>query len=295
MSKFKQILLLLAVACSIGGCGTYVPFMEEMTDQPEGKLEAGGALEKNIKIQVYCELKAAVLAVTTPGDPHYLGLFRKGVLSAALPDDWGVELTLTLQVEENSSLNPSAVLSTFSPASFTLGLNGTVSSTATRVDTFTSFYLVKDLRTPLGKTDQCLYDQQSFERRDFVAPGSSLLIRSDLRLLEWLYGALHVEGSYKSQESDPEKKGDIYSHDIKFVVVTSGSANPAWKLTRVSTNQSGASLLGAGRTRSHDLLMTFGPTKKEGKDRVPSAAATNSHLASQIGIAVSNGIRSLPP
>lgn len=294
MSKVSRALLFLTMMTPIGGCGTYVPYMSEIIDAPEGLLEAGGALEKNIKLQVYCELKAAVLAVTTPGSPYYMAIFRKGLYSPALPDDWGVELTLTLQVEESSSVNPSAIWNA-SPPTFAVGASATASSTATRIDKFTSFFLVGDLRIDLGKTDRCFYDENTHERRDFSAPGSSLLIRSDLRMREWLYGALHVEGNYKSEQDDPSKKGDIYSYDMKFAVVTSGTANPSWKLVRVSTNQSGPSLLQASRSRTHDLLMTFGPTEKPkgGGTRTLTTAASNSHLASEIGTAVANNLRSL--
>lgn len=290
MLRLGRRLAVTATLAFLGGCGTYVPYMSEIVDAPEGHLEAGGALEKNIKIQVYCELKAAVLAVTSPESPYYMAIFRKGLYSPALPDDWGVELTLTLQVEEGSSANPSAVW-TASP-SLAVGASATASSTATRIDKFTSFYLVGDLRTNLGKTDRCFYDQKTGERRDFQAAGSSLLIHSDLRMLEWLHGALHVETNYKSEQDDPSKKGDVYSYNVKFLVVTSGSANPAWKLVRVSTNQGGPSLLQASRSRTHELLATFGPTEKsKGGTRTLTTAASNSHLASEIGSAVANNIR----
>jgi len=294
MLKVSRALLSLIMMSSIGGCGTYVPYMSEIIDAPEGPLEAGGALEKNIKLQVYCELKAAVLAVTTPDSPYYMAIFRKGLYWPALPDDWGVEFTLTLQVEESSSVNPSAIWAA-SPPTFAVGASATASSTATRIDKFTSFYLVKDLRTDLGKTDRCFYDQKTYERRDLRAPGSSLLIRSDLRIQEWLYGALHVEGTYKSQQDDPSKKGDFYSYDVKFAVVTSGAANPAWRLVRVSTNQGGPSLLQANRSRTHGLIMTFGSTEKPkaGGSRTLTTAASNSHLASEIGAAVANNLRGL--
>jgi hypothetical protein len=296
MLKLSRACLLLGAISLIGGCGTYVPHMEEIIDQREVDLDAGGVLERNIKIQVYCELKAAVLAVTDPNSPEYIGIYRKQQYSSALPDDWGVELTLTLQVDENSSANPSVALNTFSPPSFTLGLGATLSSTATRVDKFTFFYLIKDLRTTLGRADRCFFDEAG-TRRDIKLPGSSLLILSDLRIKDWLKDALNVEANYKSQATDPAKKDDIYSYDVKFVVVTNGIANPAWKLVRVSTNQSGSPLLGAGRTRSHDLLMTFGPTEKpkNGAPRTLSTSAANSHLASEIGTAVANSIRSFPP
>ena len=292
MSKVSRALLFLVMTSPIGGCGTFIPYMSEITDAPEGLLEAGGALEKNIKLQVYCELKAAVLAVTTPDNPYYMAIFRKGFYWPALPDDWGVEFTLTLQVEESSSVNPSVIWAA-SPPTFAVGASATASSTATRIDKFTSFYLVKDLRIDLGKTDRCFYDQKTYERRDFRAPGSSLLIRSDLRIQDWLYGALHVEGTYKSEQDDPSKKGDIYSYDVKFAVVTSGAANPAWKLVRVSTNQGGPSLLQANRSRTHGLIMTFGPTEKPkgGGMRTLTTAASNSHLASEIGAAVANNLR----
>lgn len=298
MSTVSRALLFLAMMMPIAGCGTYVPYMAEIIDVPEGRLEAGGALEKNIKLQVYCELKAAVLAVTTPDSPYYMAIFRKGLYWPALPDDWGVEFTLTLQVEESSSIDPSAIWAA-SPPTFAVGASATASSTATRIDKFTFFYLVKDLRTDLGKTDRCFYDQKTFERRDFRAPGSSLLVRSDLRIREWLYGALHVEGTYKSQQDDPSKKGDIYSYDIKFAVVTGGAANPAWRLVSVSTNQGGAALLQANRSRTHGLIMTFGPTEqpKGGGSRTLTTAASNSHLASEIGAAVANNLKTLtvPP
>jgi hypothetical protein len=293
MLKLSQVCVLLAVTGSLGGCGTYVPYMEEITDQREVDLDAGGVLERNIKIQVYCELKAAVLAVTDPHSPDYVGIYRNQQYSAALPDNWGIELTLTLQVDENSSLNPS--LASVASPTFTLGLGATLSSTATRIDKFTFFYMVRDLRTTLGRADRCFYDEAG-TRRDIKLPGSSLLIQSDLRIKDWLKDALNVEANYKSQATDPTKKDDIYSYDVKFVVVTNGTANPAWKLVRVSTNQTGSPLLGAGRSRSHDLLMTFGPTEKptKGGSRTLSTAAANSHLASEIGTAVANSIRSLP-
>jgi len=53
-------------------------------------------------------------------------------------------------------------------------------------------------------------------------------------------------------------KPDIISLEEKFQIVTSGNATPSWKLVRVSANQ-GAPFFGAGRTRTHDLVITIGP------------------------------------
>jgi hypothetical protein len=72
---------------------------------------------------------------------------------------------------------------------------------------------------------------------------------------------------------------DTLSIEIKFIIVTSGNVTPTWKLLRVTANTSG-SLLSLGRTRTHDLIITIGPNNQQ---------TLNTHLASQIGNAVSNG------
>lgn len=285
-----------------GGCGTTVPLMNEVTDSAQPGLDAGGALELNIKTQIYCELRGAVMSVTDPreGNPFYVGGFRKLNATPGLPDDWGVEMTLTLQVDENTALNPSVAWTNPSPfgpnSSFNLGLAATASSAATRIDKFVSFYMVGDLKRDLGAADRCFYDETTGARRDLKLPGSSLLLASDLNITRWLYDALIVQNTYKSEATDPSKKDDVYSYDARFVVVTNASANPAWKLVKIANNQSGQPLLGAGRSRSHDLLLTFGPTEKpkeKGGPRTFTTTATNADLASQIGNSVTNGIRNL--
>jgi hypothetical protein len=72
---------------------------------------------------------------------------------------------------------------------------------------------------------------------------------------------------------------DTLSIEIKFIIVTSGNVTPTWKLLRVSANTTG-NLLSLGRTRTHDLIITIGPNNQQ---------TLNTHLASQIGNAVSNG------
>ena len=78
---------------------------------------------------------------------------------------------------------------------------------------------------------------------------------------------------------------DTISIEIKFVIVTNGNVTPTWKLLRVSANTGSAPLFSLGRTRTHDLITTIGP---------PGQATANTHLASQIGNAVSNANRAEP-
>jgi hypothetical protein len=69
---------------------------------------------------------------------------------------------------------------------------------------------------------------------------------------------------------------DTISLELKFIIVSSGNATPSWKLVRVTSN-TGAPLFNVGRTRTHDLIITIGPSNLN---------TSNAHLASQIGAAV---------
>jgi hypothetical protein len=99
-----------------------------------------------------------------------------------------------------------------------------------------------------------------------------------------------VAATAKSSGSQQSKSGgggtsppDTISIEIKFVIVSNGNVTPTWKLVRVSANTGSAPLFSVGRTRTHDVIITIGPNNQ---------ATANTHLASQIGNAVSNGNRS---
>lgn len=305
MSRFWTLLrlpLILILAC-LAGCGTYVPPIAEVWDQPNGKLSASGVIELEIKTKVYCELKDAVKAAS--GIVYY----RDNVPSAALPDDWGVQFTIALQIDETGAINPGALLTTpmsnavngfpnksivTTPQSFGFGFGGTLSSQATRVDKISAYYDVGKLKKSLETYDSCI-DQSDKGR------GGSLLLESDLGIRSWLYDAVIANNTYKSTplsaSSDPSFKQDILSYEVKFNIISSGNVTPTWKLVRITANNGTSPLLSVNRTRSHDLLITFGPSQKptSGKGREPSASAAYSHLASQIGLAVGNNLRVTAP
>jgi hypothetical protein len=79
-------------------------------------------------------------------------------------------------------------------------------------------------------------------------------------------------------------KPDTLTIEIKFIIVSNGNVTPTWKLVRVSANTGSTPLFGIGRTRTHDVIITIGPNTQEAK---------NTHLASQIGVAVGNANRTL--
>ena len=76
----------------------------------------------------------------------------------------------------------------------------------------------------------------------------------------WLQDAVFTDKLLSSRgPASSATKFMPYSIEIKFVVVTNGNINPVWKLLPVTFNNGGTSLLTAGRTRTHDVLITIGP------------------------------------
>jgi hypothetical protein len=123
-----------------------------------------------------------------------------------------------------------------------------------------------------------------------------MLMQSDLKLSEWLSSALIGDDTNTvSYVSFTPKDTDVLTHKVRFDVVTGGELTPTWKLIRATVNPSGT-FLSAHRDRSHQLTLTIGPTEvatvgpAKGK-RIPTRAAADSALASEIGVAVANSVR----
>jgi hypothetical protein len=210
---------------------------------------------------------------------------------------------LSLQVDESSALNPGVTLnrvlpnavtvfgkgsSVTTPQSFNLGLGGTLSSTATRTDKFDPYYTIAYLMLPKTPDSVCHPQNDPFTRLS-VTPASSspFIIESDLGIKDWLVGATLTNILIPSVGAGPGSAGqkpDTISYEIKFVIVSNGSVTPTWKLVRLSANTGPSPFYAAGRTRTHDLIITVGP---------PTAATRQTHLASQIGQAVSGANRTL--
>lgn len=259
----------LVAAFALAGCGTYVPAMQEVGEiaPHDADFSAGGFLEYNVKTKIYCDIVDAVIASR-----------REGVL----PTGWAVQTTLDLQVEEAGSFNPGATY--LDPLrSFSLGAGAAISSQSTREHKYGSYWNLDKLKSRNG--NPC--------RADGSKPGGSSLLLSELGITEWLVDSLKARfylPSSEGKKADPFFKQDYLSYHVKFVVASSGGVSPTWKLVRVATGNGNLPLVSAGRTRNHDLLLTFGPTFNA---NTPNFAIT-SHANQDLGIAVSNG-RSLMP
>jgi hypothetical protein len=272
----KHILpLVISIALTLGGCGTYVP---EIQENPWSHDVA--ALVQAIAYSIHCELRNSVVDVKYE-DQQFKP--KNGRLIASWLDSWGAQVTLTLTIDEATAISPSGLYSPMKIFSLLLGANA--SSEATRVDILSYYYTVQELQAQGPCKPEAMINNATADH-----PIGSLLIYSDLKLDEWLSSAVftNLTGDFPTANNNP-KNG--LTHHVTFKIVTSGNVNPSWKLERATINPTG-SLFMANRTRTHDLLITFGPNVPDASGLKNSLGATTpaayTNLATQIGIAISN-------
>jgi len=215
----QRMLLVILISSCLSGCGVQVPEIREAWEQdapavklgsdaeandpeipgivvakskkfnePTAPMSGSARIEYEVKKRVYCELRKAVKAA------NYFYLIEnerkkkhdkeQGYLArAGIPPNWGVQVTLSLEADEDTSLNPGLTLNTpmhngvvnfggeyigsssisgtgllnAAPAAFTFGpltgilqsfnfgFGGTLSSTGTRIDKYNPYYSIADL------------------------------------------------------------------------------------------------------------------------------------------------------
>jgi hypothetical protein len=249
-----QAAFLVLLASTLGGCGSRVPPLQDLPGS-EAKTQQ---FIHEIVHSVHCEIFNAI----------------RNVAPAEFLEGWGAQVLLTLQIDEQTGLNPNGVwmIPLPMPSMFFLGLGATLSQHATRIEKLNFFYSVDSIRA-LPKNMKCTFPPNV----------GSLLIQSDLGLYDWLEAeAVGVDTSEFGAPNDPNSifKQNVLQHEVKFDVVTSGNITPAWKLARATVNQSG-SFLSTSRERIHDLLITLGPVDPQAVTGLIQAAESV-HLASQI-------------
>jgi hypothetical protein len=288
------------------GCGLTVPNIKEIwdadkpADAKSPRIPGTAQIEFEIKKRVYCELKRAIQEVNK--QPVYSGPPNKKKLLAKypIPLDWIAQISLSLQVDESSALSPGVTLNTvlpndvrvFGPESSVttsqfrnVGFGGTLSSTATRIDKFDPAYTIGYLMIKDSPQSICSSEANDPLRKLGWIPDSSspLILQGDLGIRDWLFGdvmmTVFLHSELPAGVTDSSQTPDRNSYEIKFIIVSNGNVTPTWQLVRVSANTSGP-FFSAGRTRTHDLIITIGPN-----DQLTWFA----HLSSQIGQAVSGG------
>ena len=340
-SRHKPFVLIFVLG-PVTACGNHVPEVQEFWEPHTGRW-----IESAVKKRVYCELQAAVAAIVEDNKKskdHALDWFSK----------WGAQVTLDLTIDETGAVNPGVAFNvplhaattnfvgeylapsaspgtpgsvlagkTFpflsTPQSYSLGLGGTFSSHAQRIDKFNFYYTIAGLVDHPQKNADCYEPIPNKAERvlglfkdDPNAQTSSPLLESELKIEEWLRAALFIENidntgdPYPAQPNSQEKKlapegnngkeflnQNVMSYEVHFDIVSSANVTPTWKLVRVSANTGTLPLFSAYRNRSHDLLITFGPKKRVDGHDVPDDMAAAAHSASETGNANANALRNL--
>jgi hypothetical protein len=271
--NLSKIGLWLAIGLSVCACGTHVPHLEEFWEPVSVPL----GMQFKIKAKIFCDTVNALRAVKYVNPIAVNG-------EQAIPDSYGVQMQINLTAEETGALNPSVSSNDVLPnavshavpvpQSFTFTGAATLSSDATRTDTSYSYYNVANISRP-GANTWC-------EKPPVDLTGNSPFLTSDLGIENYLRS--NLAGAALLSSSAPAKGGfgktvklDVYSYEIKFIVVTSGGITPTWKLLNISTNTGNLALASAGRTRTNDLILTFGPGTNS-----PTSFAQNTHFTNQI-------------
>ena len=254
----------------LGGCGLSVPEIQENRARPIDGVLMVQAIIQSVRCQMINVLK----------EIDKKDRARK-VRVAQFLDDWGLEMTLTLTLDEKSTLAPNLTWMPPSPATalFTLGAGGGATADATRTDKMSFYYLIRDLRKEQSCTSGI---QQGGE--------ISLLVENDLKVDEWLDAYLSTIGTQLSTApttTDGALKDTVLTHDVKFDISSTGNITPAWKLTKVSINPSGT-FFSASRDRTHDMSIVLGPGDKTGFTGSASFIASQSQ---QISNAITSGVK----
>jgi hypothetical protein len=256
--------LALGIAMLVAGCGINVPELQDF-----GSRDQQIFMVQQIVHNVNCELRNA-----------FHDLYERD--HTTFMDDWGVSILLDLDITEKTTIAPSATWSP--PPSPTViptlagGVSG--STSAERIDKLHSFFTVKQLLAMNRCTNR---------------PDGFMLMKSDLKLSEWLFDANAVQVTRQADFNNGSIPTDVLYHEVQFEVDTSADATPGFKLTLVNVNDSGQ-FFSTSRNRLHDLQLTFGPTNQKSSGSkaglATGSAAADVALAGLIGRSVGNAVRS---
>lgn len=285
--------------CALSGCGLHVPDIAEPWDGPNGSAQLEFEIRRKVFCELKDAVKAAyeyqvdevddVTHNPVPGSKRYLlpkDWVAQMTLQLQVEESTAFNPGVTFNTPMHSAvtnfageyLAPSgSLLSAWNypflstPQSYNLGLGGTLSSAATKNVKYNGYWTVSTLLEEPKANSLC--DKKNPARNPFVGKDevpsySSMLLQSDLGIPQWLVNALRTEtwiySDKKVGASGPKTDSnaanpDQLQEEIKFVVISNGNINPTWRLVRISANTGNTPFLASGRTRTHDLIITFAP------------------------------------
>ena len=251
-----------AIALLVGGCGLYVPEMQEWYEPPDLQKVTENRIINHIKCELHKGVDDAI--------DKYYGAGKRSGYKAEWIKDWLGTVTLKLTVDEKSSSNPglSWVSALSDTKTFTLGAGANGSADATRIETISFTYPLRDLRLAGRIVNPC-------------ENNGAVLIEGDLKIWQFLDKKVFlstVPGTIVGPYS-------AFSYQVTFVVVYGATVTPSWKLVEFTVNPD-SPFLSATRTRTHDVTITIAPPGD-----VAAAEAASIHNAALIGQAVASAIR----
>lgn len=269
-----RTLAVVFLCLPLAGCGFIVPSLEEFPNSRKNE----PFLVQAVVSSIHCELSSAVYEFIEADIRNMKRNANRR--NAAWFDKWGVQVALTLSVQERISVNPSAIWTPPAAGNTQFALSGGVSgsSEASRINKANYFYTVKQL-----------YDRGPCKGAQPSTGSGSPLIQNNLGVADWLFDQMPPSGTneiiYPTSASGAFGQ-NVLSHEVKFEVITSGGLTPTWTLSRVAINPDGT-LVGASRNRVSDLIVTFGPLDPKQDNKGLISEAENVHFVQQLGLATS--------
>lgn len=292
----SSLALTLVASLGLCGCGLTVPEMNILSpdrEAPDRKpsdpyYSTNGTFQILLVDHIKCSIGKGLARVKDAGISNASWLWSGG------KNGWGTTVSLTLQVEEMSGLNPSASGSeqwgifhgkfvTYPETSF-LGLGGSVAAHSTRAENITFTYANAELlnnelstRTP---------DQPNGRNCGYGMNG--IQIESDLKLDQFIWDKATVAVSGVNTTAVQvgglkQNPFGVFQDTLTFVASFGGSVTPTWHIEQVIVNP-GSPFFSAMRTKTDTLLITIGPLKSA-KPAVLADAAQLQHAAAATGVA----------
>lgn len=252
---FSSALLLFA-AIELAGCGLFTPeknpLVNDDVDPPQPSPE--GIFEQGVVTHIRCEIRMGLWKAIQLPNVHWL-------------ETYGTTVTIKLTFEDQSGLTPGVSLMTplensvhpfpvggnvTSPQSFTLGMGGSGTANATRVETITFTLANKELLQEAKEDVRNGHETCAYQH--------GVAVQSDLKIGQFIYDKAVIAGAAaeattKSVTTPPYSQ---FQEELTFVASLGGNITPMWKFARVSANST-SPLLTATRTNTDYLEITLGP------------------------------------
>ncbi|MCM2443132.1 hypothetical protein HGO34_25865 [Agrobacterium vitis] len=265
--------ILASALLSLSSCGLAVPEIEEFWGN-----STDAALKVNaIAGQIKCEIGRAVSNILVE-DRN----LEQGKRQYEWLEKWAAVVSMQFTINEKSAFSPSLNLINVRSATetFTGSLGAGLSSEATRTDKLSATFYFNELVNRKSMDLTCI-PAQTWK--------GDLFVSSDLKIEQWLQIALTPE---KMNIVSYRKNGraDAISHEIKYEIISNGSANPSWKLVDVSNNTGQSSVFDVKRGRVQTLTITMGPTEGKGDNRTLRPQARDLLQSNTIGAGIAAAI-----